>query len=62
MASLNTPLLELMEMAGHKKIDTTRKYYINKNEYRFDRLKRNLEELSFENAENPNKPINVDDI
>lgn len=60
MASLNTPLLELMEMAGHKKIDTTRAYYINKNEYKFDRLKKNLEELSFENAENPNKPIDVD--
>lgn len=62
MASLNTPILELMEMAGHKKIETTRKYYINKNEYKFDKLKRNLEELSFENAENPNKPINVDDL
>lgn len=62
MASLNTPLLELMEMAGHKKIDTTRAYYINKNEYKFDRLKKNLEELSFEDAENPNKPIDVDDI
>ena len=62
MASLNTPILELMEMAGHKKIETTRAYYINKNEYKFDKLKKNLAELSFENAKNPNEPINVDDL
>ncbi len=62
MASLNTPLFELMEMAGHKKIETTKKYYINENEYMFEILKKNLKELSFKDAENPVKPINVDDL
>lgn len=62
LASENTPLYELMQFAGHKKIDTTLKYYIKENQFTNDKLKENLTKISFSNAENPNKPINPDDI
>lgn len=57
-----TPILELMNMMGHKKIETTMKYYINENQFANEKLKQNLKDLDFSNAENPIKIINVDDI
>lgn len=47
MANLNTPVLELMTRLGHKKYDTTLKYYINENVLAKDKLKSNLLEIQF---------------
>ena len=60
--SEKTPIIELMNMMGHKKIETTMKYYINENKLENEKLKQNLKDLNFSNAENPVKIINVDDI
>jgi len=57
-----TPIIELMNMMGHKKIETTMKYYINENAFANEKLKQNLKDLDFANAENPIKVINPDDL
>lgn len=62
LMSEKTPIIELMNMMGHKKIETTMKYYINENKLENEKLKQNLLDLDFSNAENPNKPININDL
>lgn len=46
MAAANTPAIELMNRLGHKKIETTMKYYINTNQLTKDKLKANLKLLT----------------
>lgn len=46
MAALNTPVIELMNRLGHKKYDTTMKFYVNTNQLTKERLKQNAEMLS----------------
>ncbi len=62
LAAENTPIYELMNFAGHKKIDTTMKYYVNEKLFNNDRLKANLIKLDFSQAEDPTKIINIDDL
>ena len=42
----NTPVIELMNRLGHKKYDTTMKFYVNTNQLTKERLKQNAEMLS----------------
>lgn len=48
MASLNTPLYELMYRAGHSKVDTTMSYYLGDNEIAKKKLIQNLNSLDTE--------------
>lgn len=47
MANLNTPALELMKRLGHKKYETTMKYYLDENSLAKVLLKANLQKLDF---------------
>lgn len=46
MANLNTPAIELMNRLGHKKYETTLKYYLNQNALSRDILKQNLDKIT----------------
>lgn len=46
LANLNTPLLEFTLRSGHKKLETAKKYYINKNAMAQKILKDNVESIS----------------
>lgn len=51
MANANTPALELMQRLGHKKYETTMKYYIDNNQLAKEKLKANLLDLQFSAAD-----------
>ena len=51
LAAMNTPVIEVMKRAGHKKYETTMKYYINKNLETKRLLLNNLSNLSTEEPE-----------
>lgn len=46
MAAANTPVIELQQRLGHKKFDTTMKYYIDTNIFAKERLKENVKGLT----------------
>lgn len=45
LAALNVPIPKLMERLGHKKIETTSKYYLGKNEIADEKLRQSLNML-----------------
>jgi len=45
LAALNTPLFKLMERLGHKKIETTQRYYLGKNETADELMLKHLKAL-----------------
>ena len=47
MANLNTPALELMNRLGHKKYETTMRYYLDENNLAREKLKEKLNSLDF---------------
>lgn len=60
MANLNTPAIELMNRLGHKKYETTLKYYLNQNALSREILKQNLDKMTAQYSPSKDKAKDIE--
>lgn len=60
MANLNTPAIELMARAGHKKYETTLRFYLNTNTLSRELLKQNLDKMTLQYSPSKDKTMDIE--